>query len=464
LIVLLAFAGVSAGGVVVFGPYVPTYIAFLYPTMAPHIVFAFLYRYPYWQLMAALESTFVVALPLLAWRYSRQLVTGFRLQFANLDLAEDLRRQKDIAETANRAKSQFLAAVSHDLRQPIHALGLFIGALRGREMDGEAQRLVDFIDRSVEAMDALFNALLDISKLDAGAVQPHFETVALAPLLKRLCDEYATEAERKGLAIRYRSCSCSVRSDPALLERILRNLITNAVRYTEHGGVLVGCRREAGAVRIEVWDTGCGISPEQTDLIFQEFYQVGNRERDRSKGVGLGLAIVRRTSDLLGATLTFGSRPEHGSVFRLTLEPAADVPAIPTKPSALCAPRIVEALILVVDDDVDIQQAMKGLLTSWGYRVALGGSGDEIIASVEDRLQPPNLIICDYRLRGQETGVDVIRRLHQRYGDAMIPAILITGDTAPDRIVDARASGFALLHKPLSNSRLRAAIGNLLRA
>jgi signal transduction histidine kinase/CheY-like chemotaxis protein len=459
LVILLAWAGVASAGIVVFGSYLPTYALFLYPAILPHVFLAFLYRYPFYQLLAALEIIFLIALPLIAWRFSAQLVAGLGLQFANLDLAEDLRVQKELAEQANLAKSQFLAAVSHDLRQPVHALGLFIGALRNRKMDEEAHRLVNFIDSSVMAMGELFTSLLDISKLDAGAVQPRFEPIALAPLLDRLCREHADEAEAKGVALRCRRRSLSIHSDAVLLERVIRNIISNAVRYTDAGGVLVGCRARNGVVSIEVWDTGCGIPAHQNELIFREFYQIGNPERDRSKGVGLGLAIVKRTAALIGAELSFRSEVGRGSVFRLSVARSESDPAQAADPTAPFAPN--GALIFVIDDDLAIQQAMYSLLTSWGHRVAVAASGEEAALRAMEHLGAPDLIICDYRLRDQETGVAAIRRLHQHF-DPSIPAILITGDTAPARIAEAQASGFALLHKPLSNSRLRAAIGNLL--
>ena len=460
MVLMLAWAGVSAAGVMVFGPYPPTYVLFLYPAMLPHIYFTLLYRYPFYQLLAALQISFLIALPLIAWRFSAQLVAGLRLQFANLDLAEDLRVQRDLAEQANLAKSQFLAAVSHDLRQPVHALSLFIDALRNCKMDEEAHRLTNFIGSSVAAMGELFTSLLDISKLDAGAVQPRLESVALAPLLERLCREYADEAESKGIALRFLRRSLAVHSDSVLLERIVRNLISNAVRYTDAGGVLVGCRIRRDDVSIEVWDTGCGIPADQTELIFREFYQVANPERDRSKGVGLGLAIVKRTAVLIGAEMSFRSEPARGSVFRVKVARSTDRPILASAETTAPAPG--GALIFVIDDDHAIQQAMHSLLTSWGHRVVLAGSGEEAAAHIAEHPAPPDLIICDYRLRGDETGAAVIQRLHQHFGSP-VPAVLVTGDTAPARIAEAQASGFALLHKPLSNSTLRAAIGNLLR-
>ena len=286
LIVLLVASAVASGGVPVFGTYQPAFLAFMIPTILVHVGIALYYPYPLHFLLAALEGAYLILMPLVARGFGGQFVDGLRLRFENMDLVEDLRLQKTLAEQANLAKSSFLAAASHDLRQPVHALGLFIGALRARAMDEEARRLVDHIDGSVTAMDDLFASLLDISKLDAGVVEPRLEPVAVGLLLRRLCDDHAEEAAAKGLVMRVVAGHAWVWSDPVLLERILRNVVANALCYTDAGRVLIGCRRAPGSVTVEVWDTGRGIARDQRDLIFQEFYQVGNPERDRSKGLG----------------------------------------------------------------------------------------------------------------------------------------------------------------------------------
>ena len=462
LVLLLGWTGVCSAGAIVFGPHPPTYLAFLYPAMLPHLYFAMRYRYPHFELILTLEIAFLVALPLIAWRFSGQLVESLRLRFANLDLAEDLKMQKERAEQANRAKSTFLASASHDLRQPVHALGLFIGALRSRAMDSQARLLVDHIDNSVSAMDELFAALLDISKLDAGTVKPEMQTLALAPLLARLCRDYIDEAVAKDIALRWVDCSLNVQSDPVLLERIIRNLISNAVRYTDTGGVLVGCRRRGASVVLQVLDTGRGVPTDQHSLIFQEFFQIGNAERDRTKGLGLGLAIVKRLTELIDAPLSFRSVVGQGSVFSLILPVSGSAPLmhhIVGQPTDL-APG--NKLIVVIDDERAIQRATESLLTAWGYSVVVAGTGVEAGLHLSAKAKRPDLIICDYRLRGSETGAEVIEQI-QRQFDHPIPAMLITGDTAADRIAEAQASGFLLLHKPLANGKLRAAIGNLLR-
>lgn len=463
LVFLLAWSGVAGAAIVVFGAFLRTYLLFTYPSMIPHLIFLLGHHYPFSSTVLTLLVIYIVVLPIIVYWFKRQMIQGHQLRFENVDLAEDMRQAKELADQANIAKSKFLASASHDLRQPVHALGLFIGALRGRTMDAEAHRLVDRIDESVGAMDDLFTSLLDVSKLDAGAITPSVGPVAIGPLIERLCADYAAEALAKGIALRHVPCALVVETDAVLLERILRNLISNAVRYTDRGGVLVGCRRRGESVDVEICDSGRGVPAELHEQIFQEFFQVANPERDRSKGLGLGLAIVQRLSSLIAAPLSFRSEVGKGSAFRLSLRRCASG-VQPPEPRVEADPVAVAggALIAVIDDELAIQQAMDSLLSSWSHRPVVGASAEAVMARLSEA-EPPDLLICDYRLPGGQTGVEQIEILRRRFGRS-IPAMLITGDTAPDRIAEAQASGFLLLHKPLSNARLRAAIGNLLRA
>jgi CheY-like chemotaxis protein/anti-sigma regulatory factor (Ser/Thr protein kinase) len=280
--------------------------------------------------------------------------------------------------------------------------------------------------------------------------------VALQPLLERVRRDLAEEALAKGLELTLVPCRLATRSDPILLERIVRNIATNAVRHTERGGVVMGVRR-GEALAIEVWDTGPGIAPAQRELVFQEFFQVSNSGRDRAKGLGLGLAIVRRLTGLLGHPLTLESEPGKGSVFRIQVPRVPLIEAAPAKADTRAGEG---GLILVVDDEAAIQEAMRALLESWGWRVIAAGGLQEMLARIQGLDCTPDLIISDFRLGGGEDGIAVIHRLRAEL-DVQVPAMLITGDTAPDRLIEARASGFLLLHKPVPNARLRAAIGNL---
>jgi signal transduction histidine kinase len=453
----LVVCAVVTGSLSAFGVYLPAFYALFLTASLPFMAGCLIIGGFLHDGMAALIAVYIGGMLAVSRLHNGNIMEMIRLRFENADLAAELRVQKDAAEEASLAKTRFLASASHDLRQPVHALGLFVGALRAYNLDEEPRQLVDRIEESVTAMDGLFSALLDISRLDAGVVAPEWQVFAIQPLLDRVLRDYAVEASAKGVALRVRRAPWFVRSDPVLLERILRNLVSNAVRYTDRGGVLVGCRKRA-ALRIEVWDTGKGIAQAHMQHVFEEFYQLDNPERDRARGLGLGLAIVRRLAGLLGHAIHIASRPGRGSVFAVDV-PLAEAARARLPPVSLGASR--RGLILVVDDEAAIQDGMRALLQGWGHEVLCAGSGADMLACLSGRTVRPDLIICDYRLRGEETGADVIARLQLHYSHP-IPGLLITGDTAPDRLEEATSSGLLLLHKPVANSRLRAAVNHFL--
>jgi two-component system, sensor histidine kinase len=457
--VLLTCAGLAAGSITAFGTYLPSYCCNLFTIMVPSSIWSALQGDALHWTYAILSVLWMAVIVVLANSFSELLVDSLKLQFINLDLATDLLRQKELAETANVAKSRFLASASHDLRQPVHALGMFVGALSDRALDGDSRRLVSQIPNSVGTLDSLFGATLDISRLDAGVIESRPRAFAVQPLLERICREEMPEAKRKGIALRLVPCSLAVQTDPLLLERVLRNLVSNAVRYTDKGRVLIGCRR-GERLRVEIWDTGCGIPADQQDLIFQEFFQIGNPERDRARGLGLGLAIVQRLTRILDIPIELKSELDNGSVFKLSipLSQGGIVVAEPPRESSPVAPRAL--FILVIDDEVAIQEAMSTLLKGWGHSVVTAGSCREMLDRAVGFTAAPDLIVSDYRLRDAENGIATIERLRSEFNND-IPAILITGDTAPDRIRDAMASDCLLMHKPVSNSRLREAINDL---
>ncbi|MGC9271365.1 ATP-binding response regulator [Acidiphilium sp.] len=459
--VVLVIAGICSAAVPAFGPYLPAFAAFFLPATLPYLVFGLWSADPYQHAGAWFMLLFIVGMGALAIVFNRTFRQLISMRMAAEQMAIDLKRQKDIAEQANLAKSRFLAAASHDLRQPVHAIGLFVGALRGVAMPPEGQRLLEQIESSTNAMDGLFTALLDISRLDAGAVDVVRRPFALGPLLDRICRDHAAEALAKGVTLIHKPTTAIVNSDPVLVEQIARNLISNAVRYTDVGRIVIATRRRGATLRLQVWDTGRGIASEQHERVFEEYFQLGNPERDRTKGLGLGLAIVRRVATLLDADLTLRSQPGRGSCFELTL-PFADAPdpheQVEHRSSAGALAR---GLVVVIDDERAIREAMTSLLESWGHQVMVASSGDEAIQVLSGCRQRPDLIICDYRLRDGENGVAVVDRLRADYNED-VPAMLITGDTGPDRLAEAHASGLLLLHKPVSNSKLRAAIVNLM--
>jgi two-component system, sensor histidine kinase len=462
---LLLVCVFTSGAVVAFGAYLPAFISFFVAASIGPMIWLLVHGGVLYGSLALMYVIWCIAVTELARRTSRAFTELVTLRFENLDLVENLQREKTAAEQANAAKSRFLAAASHDLRQPVHALSLFVAAMRPRMMDDEARELLDHIDGSVRAMGGLFGGLLDISRLDAGVVEVNRGPVLVQPLLERVCREYEVLADAKGLKLVLHECSLSVMSDALLLERIVRNIIANAVAYTNRGRVVVGCRRRRDSLSIQVWDTGRGIPRHEQEHVFQEFYQLGNPERDRTKGVGLGLAIVRRLTQLLGHTLTVHSDVGQGSVFEISVPYADSAAASTAQTGEYLTPFLAHGvgLILVIDDEMAIQIAMKSLLESWGYEAIAAGSCDEMLERIATHRTAPRLIISDYRLRDNASGLDAIERLRSEYNDE-IPGMLITGDTAADRLKEAQESGFLLLHKPVPNHRLRASIAHLIES
>ncbi len=394
---------------------------------------------------------------------ARAARAAIQLRFDNIGLIRQLRVETDktrhalhAAEEANLAKSRFLAAASHDLRQPIHAQGLFLEVLARSPLNDSQRTVLASARAASEASAGMLHTLLDFSRIEAGVIEPQVEAFALQPLLAKLESELAPQANAKGLV--YRTCDSGLvlHTDRALLELIVRNLVTNAVRYTERGGVLVACRRRGAGAVLEVWDSGIGIAPEQQEEVFREFHQLGNPERDRQKGLGLGLSIARGLAQLLGHELTVASRPGRGSVFRLAVPlapmPALAGPALAMPPAAeMPARRALPLRALVIDDDAIVRVSMQQLLAGWGCDCRVADSIEPALALAQR--WSPDIIISDYRLREQRTGAEAIAMLRAQAGRA-IPALLITGDTAPARLREARASGVPLLHKPTSPEQL----------
>jgi len=387
---------------------------------------------------------------------------GFRTSMRDISQrkqAEDaLRRAMAEAERAANAKSRFLAAASHDLRQPLQAMSMFVGAIAHMKSDPESTEIIDSIRKCLRSADELLDALLDVSRLDAGVFTPNPRDFAVADLFEMLETAYQGTAAGKGLRFRTVASDAIVRSDPVMLGRMIQNLVSNAIRYTERGGVLVGCRRRARSLQIEVWDTGIGIPGDQLDLIFEEFYQVGNPERDRTRGLGLGLAIVRRQSRLLDVPVRVRSRLEAGSVFSVEV-PLAEGVGSETMPFIDRGPiGRLDGLMLVAIDDEPLQlEAIRAFLSTSKCTVVTGTTPMEAVAKLKSARHLPDAIIADYRLRDHMTGVEAIGLLRENLG-AKIPGILLTGDTEPARILEAQSSGYALLHKPIEPVRLIAAI------
>lgn len=387
-----------------------------------------------------------------------------RLQDSHATLERKVEERTTQLELANQAKSRFLAAASHDLRQPLHALGLFVAQLRARMSTVERGRVIDRIDAALAAMNELFNALLDVSKLDAGVLKPDVSEFPIARLFKRIESTFAEAAREKELSLCVLSSSAWVRTDFILIERILFNLVSNAVRYTPRGGIIVGCRRRGAELRIEVWDTGVGIPPDQHRNIFGEFYRLGESDRDQRAGLGLGLAIVDRLCRLLDHPIALTSTLGKGSRFTVAVPMVAARAEVVELRAPVRAPLDISQgkLVVVIDDDPLVLDGMRGLFRSWGCCVVTGAADGAALTGVAAYDHPPDLIISDYRLSDGKTGIEAIERLRSAFRSP-IPAFLISGDISPERLREARASGYHLQHKPVDPMLLRAMFNQLLK-
>jgi signal transduction histidine kinase len=464
----ISIFGAATAAVPMIGSHMPSFYAFLFPALAPLIV-----RNAMEGDVAHITISVIMVMMALAYvsfgrDYNQMLLESMRNRFEKEMLADklaaqnvDLEAARVEAEQANRAKTQFFAAASHDLRQPLHAMGLFASALAEKIRYPEVASIVASINASVHALESLFNELLDISKLDSGAIKPRLSGFAIQDVLARLRAEFTVEAAAKNIQMDISTEPHIIHSDPVLLERILRNLISNAIRYTPTGKITLALERNGSntGLRISVRDTGIGIPAEHQQRIFEEFFQVGNPGRTSKKGLGLGLSIVQRMSELLGYRVHVESTAGQGSAFSF------DVPlgqmqapaARQTRPVATTPADLSGKLIVVIDDEEAIVGGMKVLLSGWGAQVIGSTTGDDVIDAVHALGRLPDLLMVDYRLGNDENGIQVAQRLRQEL-DPEIPAILVTGSITPDLGEQARAIGFEFLLKPVLPDNLRACI------
>ena len=380
----------------------------------------------------------------------------------NILTSKSLATQKEEADEANLSKSKFLAAASHDLRQPLHALTLFTSVLDKRIKGKDERDIINNIKRSVASLESLLNSLLDISKLDANTVQVDKQDFKISFLLNQLSAEYLPQAKNKGLHWSCESCDYMVRSDPVLLETILRNLMSNAIRYTQKGEVSVECYADNLNVIIEVKDTGVGIAEDQQNIIFQEFEQLENAAEE-NKGMGLGLSIVDRLSRLLDHAIEIKSKPGAGSCFIVTLplSKASHCSLEEPKDSPAYETNLTDVLVLVIDDEKSIREGMKALINDWGYRVILASSEAQAIKKLSAH-RCPDVIISDLSLGNGLTGIQAIQSIRKIF-DHHIPAIIVSGDTSVNKLNEVQQSGLSLLHKPVPPARLHAFIKRMAR-
>ena len=412
-------------------------------------------------LVACLFSAAAIAL-IARWRRAGWLRDA-RALLQRDDRIRALEKERDAALRADQEKSRFLTIASHDLRQPVHALGLFAATLDKRLQGSPDEHLVRNMIRSIDGLDRSFNAMLDVSRLDAGTIEPNVQHFPLRDLFRRLHMHFAGQAELRGLGLRFSPGGKAVSSDPQLLERILGNLVQNAIKYTEHGGIVVVARTTRTRINVEVWDTGIGIGAAELPRVFDEFYHVGRGERARSRGLGMGLAIVKRLARLLGHDLTVVSRPGKGTLFRIGIA-LSDLPEIQDATAAadtLPMPLAQSRTVLILDDGEAIREGLRLLLEEWGYDAIATGSIAEAERAVIQLEAPPDLILSDLHLGDGPDGLAAIDAIRRQCGHD-VPAIVITGDTSHEEMQRVAESGHPVLLKPVQPRKLHNVLRGLL--
>lgn len=405
----------------------------------------------------------------------RSITDSLLIRFENEALVEklqqqalELNKQTEKAVKANKDKSRFLAAASHDLRQPIHSLSLLTDALEPQVSSQTGRSILKLIHSANRSLYGLLSSLLDISKLDAGVIEPKIERIALVPLLSEVIDNYRAIAGNKGLQLRFVARDCYVDSDPSLLSSAIMNLLDNAIKYTpQGGGVLVAMRLYKQRVKVQIWDTGIGIDECHKEKIYDEFLQLANPERDKAKGLGLGLSISKRILQLLDYPLSLQSKINKGSVFSIIMSlsvlPKQDITNEHHTETYLGDLEIGKGrTVLVIDDNTAVCDATSAILKSWGYTILTASCLEEVkTIAISHEAKEVNVIAADYRLRENTTGIEAIKVFKKLSSYIDIPAFLITGDTDPSRIQEASSFGLPLLHKPLKQGELKMVLRRL---
>ncbi len=457
-LLLLTLAGIISGAALAQSAYLPAVWTFVVPATLPIILKMLLQGIFIQTLFAISAILFTTAVLWFAHVWNAILINGFRLRFQNETLLGEMARQHDIVLEASHAKSKFLAAASHDLRQPLHAITLFLEALKSSNLKPFQEKITEKIGHSTVAMSELLDTLLDISKLDAGVITPEPQAVDLTDLMQQIHGEFSEIALSKNLVLRLRvPPMAATHTDPVLLKSILSNLLSNAIRYTAQGGILLGCRNHQGGWAIDVIDTGMGIPLEKQSEVFKEFVQLRQPHAQDNHGLGLGLAIVERLSRLLDHPLTLRSAPNRGSRFRIS------VPHIPWTETEKSTPKLLDtslmtsnALVVVIDDEQAVLDAAKVMLTTWGLRPVCACDAYSAMLALADEPDLPLLIISDFQLGHKLNGIQTIAHIRAEYNaEDDIAALLVTGDIANNDLIAVKASGLTVLHKPVDTEQLK---------
>jgi signal transduction histidine kinase len=481
--IVLIIVGLCSTGLPAVAARWPSVLAFVLP-MNIGLISALLWHGGNTHLVLAFfVAVYLLATFQIAHALNKMLTESLLARFEKEALAEQIAKQMAETQRLSDEKTRFFASASHDLRQPLHAIALFGAVLERQLQDHAAGQHANRLMHAVHVMGTSLDTMLDMSRLDAGVVQPEVKSIALRPMLQALNQMFATRAEEKGLQLRLRTTELRVQTDPQLLQRLLANLVENAIKYTEHGGVLVVARAKQDQVWIDVVDTGRGIAPENREKIFEAFYQIDNPGRDRSQGLGMGLSIVRRLAHLLDHKLELTSRPGVGTRFRLRLPPARSLAAVPTigagassldaparsemSPNAAALQAPAPALpspVLLLDDEIDIGHAMAALLNSHGVQLEVvthEAAAEQAFALAALEARPFAALICDYRLAEGADGLEAARRLRAKF-NPNLPFLLVTGETSPQRLQRIRDSGVPVLYKPVVAEALLETLAKLI--
>lgn len=461
LFIVVWLWALSAGIVSLLVAYKPAFYSMILPLLTPLIIQLATDNNSFYHGISA--ATFLWMLSLMYFYHGNHKIflEAISLRFHNAELARNLAIKNSEAKNAILAKSQFLAAASHDLRQPLHAQSLFLAELDQYVDNKTGRRILGGLESSIYAMRKLLNAILDISKLDAGTITATKNTFSISTVFINLQAEFKSLADEKNITLRIHNCSLFIYTDPILLERILRNLMANAIRYTHKGKVLVGCRRHTDSVSIHVIDTGIGIANDKLNDVFIPFLQLGNPERDREKGLGLGLSIVQRTADLLGHDINLISIQNKGTSVSIDVPLSNNFPKIKhQQPSTTNTKNISGKRILIIDDDTDVRTAMTGLLKSWGCKPLAFQNLHDALKHANQNKKNIDAILSDFNLSENTSGIIAIAELRKKH-NANIPAALITGDTSIEKLLEAKNSHHPIIHKPVLANELHALISKL---
>jgi len=452
LFILLVLIGVSVGAMPALSSYSPAYWAFSSAILLPTVLRLISLEGQFAEWIAILTLILLATILFYSRQLEKTITEAITTDLRNQQLLRELSMAHEVAQTANRSKSEFLANVSHDLRQPLHAMGLFMESL-GRNIKPPHQQTLDQIKTAHHSLTSMFDALLDFSRLDSGAVQPIRTHFPVETVLNDLSNNFLPVAREKGLILSLDECPVVAYSDSVLLYDILGNLIGNAIKYTQKGSVHINYLNQEEHIVLRVTDSGCGIPEADQERIFSAYEQLHNPERDAEKGLGLGLAMVRETCRLLNHSIHLESIPGKGATFSITVPKGDPCKVVLPTPSSLDQ-SLQDLHIMLIDDDRSIRQATSELLNHWGCTVSSGDNLDEACNAMRRVTRPVDVVIADYRLAHNQTGIDAIKEVRALI-DPELPAMVITGEPQLDQL---KKEGFYVLQKPLHPSRLKTAI------